>query len=429
MRKNYLWYQFFRYGLVKPALNMFYSDISVKGAEHIPQDKPIIFIPNHQNSFLDALHIVTNTNLFIHFLTRAKPFRQPILGYFLRSLNMLPVYRMRDGFGTISNNTDTFDECYEILKKNDSLLVFAEASHELQRRIRPLSKGFTRIVFGAEERNNWALDIQIIPVGINYGEHQKSRTPVHIEYGKVIALSQFKNLYVEDEREAAQQLKKVVAQALKKLSMHVPKVEQYPLHYLLLDKLEKDRESLLRPDIVNTRVKLIANSFGNSDLMKAEQLLDKAESEELDLREFVSPIRAKLKDLLLSPLYIFSLINNVLPYQAVRWAVNDYIEDHAFDASAKFLVGLFLMPVYYLIVATVFGFYGLPLVGILGYVLLSLVTAPLFVRAKDLLLSSNVKKLKKGNPKLYEEIKAKVEEFMEMRKGIFEKESVMDARD
>lgn len=399
-------------------MRLFYSDVTVSGSENIPDNKPVLFIGNHQNSFIDALHLVTNTKLFIHFLTRAEAFQNPVLARFYRSINMLPVYRVRDGFSAVKKNEQIFDQCFKRLKGGDGVLVFAEANHDPRRRVRPFSKGFTRIAFGAEEKYNWDLGLQVIPVGISYGEHRKSRTPVRVEFGECIPVSDFKSDYLEDEREAANLLKKATSNGLKKVTMHVTKLNHYPLYHLLLDDLETDRKSLLTPKTVNKRVSVIENHFNEELLSKAEQILDEADACDLDLQDFVNPVRFGIKDLLLSPFYIFSLLNNALPYQAVRWMTNNYIKDHVFDASVKFLVGL-LLPVFYSVISVVMGVAGVKLPMIAFYFFLSLLTAPLFVRAKDLLFPNTAQKLKKEKPDIYESIKSQVKYFEELREKLF----------
>lgn len=418
MRNNYLWYQFFRYGVVRPALCLFHSDVTVSGTEHIPKDRPLIFVANHQNALLDPLHVVSNTGRIIHFLTRAEPFEMPVLKHFFRSLNMIPVYRVRDGFGTIKKNKKTFEKCFTYLQQNDCVLVFAEADHDLKRRIRPLSKGFTRIAFGAEQQFDWNLDLQIIPVGLNYGRHRKSRRPVHIEFGECIPVADFKQIFLEDEREAAQKLKKATAAGLKKTTMHVPKLNHYPLHHLLLDELDADRDRLLDPRKVNKRVSAIENQLDHELVDDAKELLGQVQDHDLNVRDFVSSPGIRFRHILLSPLYFFSLVNNLLPYQIIRWVTVDYIEDHVFDGTAKFLLGLLLLPFYYFMINVLLAIAGIKLPYIIGYFLISLLTAPLFVEAKDLLTANSEQALKKEKPVVYESIKSKVEEFAQWREEV-----------
>ncbi len=418
MRKNYLWYQFWRYGIIRPALTFFYSDIKVIGREHIPEDKPVMFIGNHQNSFLDALHIVNNTRHFVHFLTRAEAFGNPLLDRFFYSLNMLPVYRARDGFGTIKRNERIFKECYERLAQNDALLVFAEASHVMERRIRPLSKGFTRIVFGVEEKYNWDLDLQIVPVGISYGNHRKSRTPVRIEFGEAVPASRYKQVYLNDEREAAHQLKMEIADRLKKLTLHIPNKKHYALYQLMLDELESNRQELLEPELVNRRAETISKQLNGELVEESEFLLEKADQHDFSVQDLANPVSFGFKDIILSPLYAFSMINNALPYQLARWLVNSYLEDEAFEASVKFLVGL-MLPFYYLLIAFILFFAGLDVPWLVGYVLGSLATAPLFVRGKDLGISKLFSNKKRSSLLDNDKFEEQLEKFKSLRSRLF----------
>jgi 1-acyl-sn-glycerol-3-phosphate acyltransferase len=421
MRKNYLWYQFFRYGIIRPALTFFYADTKVIGREHVPENKPVMFIGNHQNSFLDALHIVNNTRHFVHFLTRAEAFGNPLLDRFFNSLNMLPVYRARDGFGTIKRNEQIFEECYERLAQDDALLVFAETSHVMERRIRPLSKGFTRIVFGAEEKYDWDLDLQIVPVGISYGNHRKSRTPVRIEFGEAVSARQYKRAYQNDEREAAHQLKMEMAERMKKLTLHIPNKKHYALYRLMLDELEPNRQELLNPERVNGRANTISNQLNGELVEESEFLLDKADQHDITVRDLVNPVSVGLTDIILSPLYAFSLINNALPYQFRRWLVDSYLEDEAFEASVKFLVGL-MLPFYYALITLILFLAGVGFPWIGSYFLGSLATAPLFVRAKDLVVSKLFDKKKRSALLNNEKVDEQLEKFKRLRSQLFEQQ-------
>lgn len=419
MRKNYLWYQFFRYGVVRPSLRIFYSDVTVGGSEKIPPDKPVIFVANHQNALMDALHVVSKTKKIVHFLTRAEPFQMPVLKHFFRSLNMLPVYRVRDGFSTIRKNAQTFEQCSKRLAQGDAVLVFAEANHDLKRRVRPLSKGFTRIAFGAEQEYAWSLDLQVQPVGLGYSRHQKSQTLVHVEFGDCIPVAEFREQFHKDKRKAAHQLKEAAAEGLKQLTMHVPKLEHYPFYHLLMDELESNRQNIVDPQLVNKRVSWAKEHFTEQRLCEAEQLAEQAEAHNALLHDFKTETSVGVWDVILSPMYLFALINNAIPYGVIRWVTNSYIEDHVFDATAKFLLGLFMLPTYYLIIGVVLGSTGVNLPWVAGYFAGSVLTAPLFVRAKNMLSQNSAKKLKQEKSTVYESVKSELAKFEELRENMF----------
>lgn len=418
MRNNYLWYQFWRHTVVGNGLRFFYSTVKTSGKEHLPKDKPILYVPNHQNSFMDALHVATTTKPVIYFLTRAQAFKPDIIGKFLWSINMMPVYRVRDGLKSVQKNNEIFEKCIEYLKNKDTVLVFAEANHNLKRRIRPLSKGFTRIAFGAEEKHNWELDLQIVPVGVNYSEHRTGGNAVQVNYGKPIPVSNFKALLEKDEKEAADQMKEQVSTAMKELVFHVEDLNEYPVHKVLWDDLEPDDFKVIDPEIANPRIQKTQKHVTPELIERAKELDKIAEEYDVDLNELACGKQVGVKDVLLSPFYLFSLLNNLIPYQPIRYLTKNVIRDNAFDSSIKFLSGLFLLPMFYLIVSLILLLTGVGGVYILGYVALSVLTAPLFIRAKQLFSPNSARSLKKKKPALYEKLQSHLQSFKQLRESI-----------
>jgi hypothetical protein len=126
---------------------------------------------------------------------------------------MLPVYRVRDGFSTIQQNQATFDQTFEVLRKNGTVVIFAEGSHSLVRNIRPLSKGFTRMAFGLKEKYP-ELEPVILPVGLQFSAHMRSGSKVRITFGKVIP--------VDMPSSQSGKLTKSVESALKELIVDIP---------------------------------------------------------------------------------------------------------------------------------------------------------------------------------------------------------------
>lgn len=159
--------------LVKLALKGYFRKIIVDGKENIPQNVPIILVANHQNALIDPLLLATHTTLNPYFLTRASVFKKSFVAKMLNFIRMLPVYRVRDGFATIQQNQGTFDQTYEVLRKNGTVIIFAEGSHSLIRNLRPLSKGFTRMAFGLKEKYPETHPV-ILPVALDFSAHKRS---------------------------------------------------------------------------------------------------------------------------------------------------------------------------------------------------------------------------------------------------------------
>ncbi len=72
-----------------------------------------------------------------------------------------------------------------------------EGNHSRYRRLRTLKKGISRIVFLAEETNNFKLNIKIIPVGIDYSNYINFRSRLFINYGEPINVSDFYDIYIK----------------------------------------------------------------------------------------------------------------------------------------------------------------------------------------------------------------------------------------
>ena len=150
---------------VKLGLFFYSKKIKVSGRKNIPKKGAVLFAVNHPNGLVDPLYVTTTNIRQNHFLVRAASFKKPIIKKILESLYLMPIYRIRDGIKQLANNEEIFNKCHNILNKKETLMIFPEGSHNYKRTIRPLSKGFTRIIFGALEKHP-ELNITVIPVGI-----------------------------------------------------------------------------------------------------------------------------------------------------------------------------------------------------------------------------------------------------------------------
>lgn len=211
-----LWYLLVKI-YIKLGLYAYYNQIRVVGREHIPDKGAVLFVCNHQNALIDPLLLATHTKRSVHFLTRAGVFANSFLNKLFASLQMLPIYRVRDGWQTLAKNQAIFDKCHNILAEEKSLLIFPEGSHNIIRRVRPLSKGFTRIVFGTLEKHPDLL-LQIVPVGMNFSSVSEHPSKVGIYFGKSILANTYSNTSIHD---ATNNLKSDVHQAMSQLTTHI----------------------------------------------------------------------------------------------------------------------------------------------------------------------------------------------------------------
>ncbi|MGB5417843.1 1-acyl-sn-glycerol-3-phosphate acyltransferase, partial [Algibacter sp.] len=91
-----MWVSFVR-GYINLGMFFYFRRIKIHDVQNVPKSKPVLLLSNHQNALLDALLIGTKCNRSAYFLTRASVFNKPVIAKILESLQMLPVYRIRDG--------------------------------------------------------------------------------------------------------------------------------------------------------------------------------------------------------------------------------------------------------------------------------------------------------------------------------------------
>ncbi|GGG49910.1 hypothetical protein GCM10011414_19660 [Croceivirga lutea] len=203
--------------LIRCALLFYFKRIRIIGLENVPKNKPILFLSNHQNALLDVLLIVTHVSVKPWFLTRADVFNQKRLIGFFNFLQMLPIYRIRDGKNKLQKNQQVFERCAQLLDKNEAIALFPEANHSLKRRVRPLSKGFTRIINSALERNP-KMDLHLIPIGQNYQRATAFPDSCSLYFGEPIIV---KNKHSNLGKATIEDTKQKVTSALQKLTVHI----------------------------------------------------------------------------------------------------------------------------------------------------------------------------------------------------------------
>ncbi|WP_456378772.1 lysophospholipid acyltransferase family protein [Lutibacter sp.] len=311
-----VWYNIMR-GYLKIGLFFLHKNITVLGKENIPKKGAILFIGNHQNALIDAILIPTTTKRNIHFLTRASAFTNKLVSDFLKSLNMIPVYRIRDGVNTIEKNLKVFEQCFEILKDEKAIEIFAEGAHHLKRQVMPLKKGFARIVLGTLQKYP-DLEIQIVPVGLNYDSHLNFPSSVSVYYGKPIVANNF--IDVENPGTRFSEILNEVSSALKKLTLHIEDTANY-------DKIIAE---------------LNAHKVDYTKPLEAYKLLEKIETNS------IKPMPKKRKINWFTPIHLLAKLNSLFPLLIWR-KLKSTIKDLVFTNTFRFALIVTIFPLFYLI--------------------------------------------------------------------------------
>jgi 1-acyl-sn-glycerol-3-phosphate acyltransferase len=376
----------------KFCFKRYYQKIEIVNLNRIPRNQPVILAPNHQNALMDALMLVCNTSFQSVFLARADIFKGKLLIRFLTFMNIMPIYRMRDGIVNVKKNDEVFDKTLQVLHNAyNPLGIFPEGNHGDRHRLRPLVKGIFRIALQAQEKYGTQPGVKIMPIGFDYRHYQHFRTRVFVNVGEPIEVSDYFAAYQENPVTAINELKDALAAALSKLMIDIQTEEHYNL-YMDLREIYND-EMRLKLGIYE---KTLAAGF-KADKVMIDCLNRELEAHPDHIRRLDEKVRDYQKDLkraglrdwvlkkdrysysglfagallkvILFPVFAFGLVNNLVPFWFTGSRTKN-IKDPQFLSSFKFVIGLVVFPIWYLIIGGILGMLSVPFWWIVLYILL-----------------------------------------------------------
>ena len=389
-----MFFRFLTFILPPFTFRVFFRRIFYSNLKKVPLEKPLLLAGNHQNSFMDGILVGSYLTQPINFLMRADMFRNPVASFSLRELNVSPVYRIEEGLENVHKNLDTFKYIYNVLKKNGNYVVFAEGICVQEKRLQKLRKGTARMAFGAEEA--FGLDVNVVPVGVNYTYPAKFRKEVLINFDDAFSIKELKDLYNSHPAKALLAFNEKVETGLKR---QVIIVEDRENDWLAEQLLVMGRHNIIHPFFrwrfdSDERRKLEKeicdkiNHISKSDPEKTYHLTGK-------VKEYTDLLRSNsLKDdnvarkldygflrylavLLGWPVFLAGYLANLLPYIIPPLVCRLAIKDPRFYSSVYIGIGtviyLIYFPVMLILSGTFFGWPGLVAaltVPLFGYIVL-----------------------------------------------------------
>ena len=208
------------YAVLKVLTNIFYRiyyKLEIKGLNKVPNKKSIILAPNHTNGFIDPAVIAMTVPQKVRAFARGDVFKKPIARWILNSISISPVYRLQEGYSELKKNDKTFEECRKLLAENKTLLIFPEAICVQEKRLQPLKKGLSRIIFQTEEIFDFKKNVWIVPIGINYSDPKKFGSNLFVNFGDPISIKKYEEFYKQDKVRAINEFTKMLEQEMEKL--------------------------------------------------------------------------------------------------------------------------------------------------------------------------------------------------------------------
>jgi 1-acyl-sn-glycerol-3-phosphate acyltransferase len=351
--------------IVQLALRVFYKDIHVQIKGAIPKNGPLIVVSNHPNTFMDPIVIASILPQQVYFLTNGSVFKNPLIGWLLSKMHMIPIYRKEDVNGQAPDNRASFAKCFDFLANNGTLLIFPEGSSVHERRLRKLKTGTARIALGAEAEHEFKLGVQILTIGLNYSDPIRFRSELFVNIDAPIALAEYASAYLKDPVEAVNQLTEEMRLRLEKhiivtrtqeedaLAANIEAVYKSRLvKELNINEEEPEQEFLLTKNILESirffeekaparvqeiQAKLVDYQTNLRQLQLEEEVFHKKKNRAGFHNSFLSILYI----LLCFPLYLYGLINNYIPYIIPSKVASLISRDEVYRAPIMMTTGIF----------------------------------------------------------------------------------------
>ena len=341
-------------------LPVFYKRIQGKNIKNIQVKGPVIIAMNHPNAFTDPI-LITHLSfpVKVNYLARGDAFKPGFAAWFLTRIGVVPIFRIQDGGKEgLKKNDDAYRVVNDLLKKNEKIIVFAEGLCIQERRLRPLKKGVSRMVFGAIDYLGENTDLVVVPIGINYSKPDKFRSTAFYNVGEPIPVKGFIEEYKQNPAKANNNFLQILTPKMKDLITHINNKENDEAVYQVEELCKKD---WLKEQGLNYRDL-------NDDFTVLKQLTEKVNKVGVENPELLSEFKTRsnqyfnelkkhgLRDWLMNPryknrittthlslrillliigfpIYLIALIGNYLPYKLTDKLARKIVKNKEFYSS------------------------------------------------------------------------------------------------
>ncbi len=224
------------YQIVRPlaaiTFQVFFKKIYICNQERIPRDKAVILAANHPTAFIDPIMVACFQKRRIYTFVRGDAFEKPIFNLMLRDFYMIPIYRRKDGLDQVKQNQQSFEESYRIIQQGKVLMIMAEGGTNPTNILNPIQKAPARVALSCLEEAP-ELDIEIIPVGVNYTDRNQFRSEIKLVFGESIHPKNHLQQYKQNEQKGIRELTDELSKRLHELVVEIPKEDERLLTGLL----------------------------------------------------------------------------------------------------------------------------------------------------------------------------------------------------
>jgi 1-acyl-sn-glycerol-3-phosphate acyltransferase len=380
---------------VTTAVNVFYKDVEVTNVEALNRRGPTLLVANHTNAFLDAVVVQIFVKHKVYSIARGDVFKNPRVAKILGGLGIIPIYRRQDGVGEMMKNEETFERSIGLLSKGETIIMYPEGDCITEKRLRKLRKGAARIVLRAESENNCNLDLQVIPIGLNYSSHHNFRSRLFINVGEPMSVQDYARQYLEDNAKAMNRFTQDLEDRMRNLLVEVEHADDDEFYEealkvykpILKMQLGFHPRSILHDHDADVLLAKAVNYARHHHHQQLSGLKHRMANYSHQLQQLGIPLqhfsREKVNSISLLnvtgegvlqafgwPLHIVGLLLNYWPYRFAYTTANKKVKQRHFHASVNFAIGMFGWLFYYLFQLLAIGIVSRSLSVTLGFALL-----------------------------------------------------------
>ncbi len=194
-----------------------YYRLEVDGTP-VPAAGPVLLVANHSNSLMDPALVNVAAGRQVRFMAKSTLFTYPGIGWLVKAVGSVPVYRVQDDPKLVSQNFDVFQDVTGALVQGHALGIFPEGISHSASRLQPLKTGAARIALGAAQPLGRAFPI--VPMGLVFRDRRAFRSSARVILGEPPAWDDLAHRGPQD-KEAVRELTRRIESAMRAVTLNL----------------------------------------------------------------------------------------------------------------------------------------------------------------------------------------------------------------
>lgn len=201
-----------------------YYRVTVAGGR-LPAEGPVLIVANHNNSLVDPALVAAMAGRYVRFMAKSPLFTHPLIGWLVKAVGSVPVYRQQDDPTKMSQNLDSFRDVHRVLAQGDVVGIFPEGISHSMSRLAPLKTGAARIALGAAQQ--FGSDFPIVAMGLVFRDRDRFRSEAHVIIGESFRWTDLTGEV--SNRSAVRELTERIERAMRAVSVNLERWEDEPI--------------------------------------------------------------------------------------------------------------------------------------------------------------------------------------------------------